>query len=144
MTVDKRTITVVSLYGVGAAGALVLAALDGQARALGPAGMPVVIVLAVAWALAFAGMAWNRTDEAAREAHKFAAFWGSPFAMLALLLGLPIVAVTVFHARFYPGFAHATDGSSPWTLVMAGVMLAGLAQGLGYLVAWAAWWLKRR
>jgi len=142
--VDRRTLTVVSLYGVGAAGALILAALDGQARALGPAGMPVVIVLAVVWALVFAGMAWNRTDEAAREAHKFAAFWGAPFAMLALLVGLPIVAVTVFHTRLYPDLAHAADGKSSWALVIAGVMLAGLAQGLGYLVAWAGWWLKRR
>ena len=140
---DKQTLRVSALYAIGAGGGITLMALlMGPAKALGSAGLPVLTAVVAGWGLAFAGMAWQRTDEAAREAHKFAAFWGAPFAMLALLVGFPVVAMTVFGAKFPPGPAMLTG--SPWGLVMAGVMLAGVAQGLGYLVAWAAWWLRRR
>jgi hypothetical protein len=140
---DKQTLSVAALYSVAFGGALALCALLATpAKALGPAGMPVLMALVAVWGLTFAGMAWKRTDEAAREAHKFAALWGAPFALLALLVGLPIVAVTVFHAKLQPGLSHLDQ--SPWSLVMAGVMLSGVVQSLGYTVAWAGWWVRRR
>ncbi len=140
---DRQTLRVSALYGVAAAGAIGLMALGmGPAKAMGQGWQIALLVVVIGWALAFAGMAWKHTDEAAREAHKFAALWGAPFAMLALLVGLPIVAVGVFHAELKPGTAVVSG--SPWGLVMAGVMLAGVVQGLGYLAAWAGWWLRRR
>ena len=143
MAPDRQTVKVMGLYSIGLLGALVLvAAGEGPARSLGPAGVPVLVGIAASWALTFADQAWKRTDEAAREAHKFAAMWGAPLAMLALVAGLPLLAATVFHAM--PDFRRGFDGMSRWSLVIVGVFLAGLVQGLGYLLAWAGWWMKRR
>jgi hypothetical protein len=142
---DKQTLRVGALYGIGALGGLALAyGLAGpSSRALGPAGTPLVMVLAAVWALAFAGAAWKRTDEPAREAHKFAAFWGAPFAMLALVVGLPLYAALALHAKVQPGMALAGAAPAPWVLVWVGVMLAGVVQMAGYGLAWAGWWLRR-
>jgi hypothetical protein len=143
MAADRQTVKVMALYSIGLLGAVALvAAGEDVARSLGPAGVPVLVGIAASWALTFADQAWKRTDEAAREAHKFAAMWGAPLAMLALVVGLPFLAATVFHDP--PDFTHGIDGMSRWTLVLAGVFLAGLAQGFGYLLAWTGWWLKRR
>jgi hypothetical protein len=145
VTADKRTAKVAGLYAVGVLGALALMlAGEGVAGPLGPVSFLVLTGIAVAWSLAFAGQAWRRTDEAAQEAHKFAWFWGAPSALVALMLVLPVVAVTVFHGSFSPGFGRGPGGPSPWTLVIAGVALAALVQVLGYAVVWTAWWLKRR
>ncbi len=142
---DRQTMKIASLYGAGVLGALGLVfGLFAPAASLGPVAKDALIIAAVAWALWFAGMAWRRTDEAAREAHKFAVFWGAPFALLALILALPVVAITVFHVQLHPGAQLFTAGREHLGLVMAGVLLAGLAQAAGYGVVWAGWWLRRR
>jgi hypothetical protein len=140
-----QTLKVAGLYGVAAIGAIGLElALIGPAIRMGPPAQIALLVAVTAWGLWFAGMAWRRTDEAAREAHKFAAFWGAPFALLALILGFPAVAILVFHAELHPGAQLFTAARQHWGLIMAGVMLAGVAQAIGYVVAWAGWWLKHR
>jgi hypothetical protein len=142
---DRQTLKVASLYGVAFIGAIGLELiLQAPAHALGPGGELGLIALVAAWGLWFAGMAWRRTDEAAREAHKFAAFWGTPFGFLALILGFPAVAVLMFHVPLHPPAELFTAAREHWGLIMVGIVMAALAQVLGYLVAWAGWWLKRR
>lgn len=81
-------------------------------------------------------------DEAAREAHKSAWFWGGAGA---LLLGMPLMMIAGlpqtaewtlpawFHGRNDP-VAHAALG--------AGGLLALML--VGYTLAWGVWWLRRR
>ena len=142
---DRQTLRVASLYGVAVVGAVGLElGLIGPAVRLGPPAQIALLIAVAAWGLLFTGMAWKRTDEAAREAHKFAAFWGMSFALLALILGLPAVAILVFHVELHPGAQLFSAAREHWGLIMAGVLLAALAQAVGYVLAWAGWWLKRR
>ncbi len=143
--IDGRTVKVGALYAVGIVGALGLElGLLGPAIRLGPPAQVALLIAVTAWGLWFAGMAWRRTDEAAREAHKFAAFWGMPFALLTLILALPAVAIIGFHVRLHPGAQLFTAPREHWGLIMAGVILAALVQVVGYALAWAGWWLKHR
>ena len=101
---------------------------------LGVAGMVVALVASVRW--------MRVIDEAAREAHKSAWFWGGSVGLLA---AMPILMMAVlpqtadwrlpdwFFGRTDP-MAYAAMGA--WALIS--LML------LGYGVAWAWWWWKRR
>jgi len=86
---------------------------------------------------------WMRAiDEAAREAHKAAWFWGGAGA---LLFGLPLLLIATlpqtatwslpdwFYGRSDP-IAHAALGAG-------GLLVLMLA---GYTVAWGWWWFRRR
>lgn len=88
-------------------------------------------------------VAWMRSiDEAAREAHKAAWFWGGCSGMsvggvLVIMSSLPQAAEwpipSWFEGRTDPA-AYAATGAFGMILIMA----------LGYAVAWAIWWLRRR
>lgn len=99
---------------------------------------PVIVAGAVGIAMALALWAcarwWRALDEAAQEAHKWAWWWGSTF-------GLAIGSVVLFT------LAYATPGAltaEPKDLLLGGAGIIGLSQTIGYAVAWAFWWLKRR
>lgn len=89
------------------------------------------------------GAAWMRSiDEAAREAHKSAWFWGGLAGMsvggFAIILSLLPQASSwrlpfTFFGREDPAI-HAAIGAYAMQLLMV----------LGYTVAWAWWWWKRR
>lgn len=101
--------------------------------------MPVFAVGTVVTMIVMAGVTliyWRMIDEAAREAHKFAWFWGG---MAGAAVALMIGAIT----------------DSPWLTAMYGDLkpagwlilgMAGLliAQAIGYGLAWAGWWLVRQ
>lgn len=79
---------------------------------------------------------WAALDEVAREAHKFAWYWGGSFGMgvagaLLILVDSQRIAVP----QILPGL------HSEFAIGAATVMLAQIA---GYLVAWAGWWWTRR
>jgi hypothetical protein len=79
---------------------------------------------------------WRNVDEAAREAHKFAWFWGGSCGML---LGLPIMILTTsakLEALFGP--------REPSEWVMGGLLAMLVLQLTGYGAAWAGWWLIRQ
>ncbi len=80
---------------------------------------------------------WNALDEAAREAHKWAWWWGSTY-------GLAIGGVALLTLLTATRGAGVFDGWEPLDLLMAGAGFVVAVQSLGYLVAWAAWWLQRR
>jgi hypothetical protein len=101
-----------------------------------------VAVIAMTGAMVVS-VAWMRSiDEAAREAHKSAWFWGgcggmSVGGVLFILASLPpAAAVNVpawFSGRTDPA-AYAATGAA----VLALLMLAG------YTLAWVWWWWERR
>jgi hypothetical protein len=93
--------------------------------------MPVALWLTLLW--------WRRLDEAAREAHKWAWYWGATGGVLIVipLLFLP-------EAMGVVELAHRLDFVEPFELVSFGMFAVLILQVLGYGIAWAAWWLKRR
>lgn len=82
---------------------------------------------------------WRGIDEAQREAHKTAWYWGGSFGMLAGL------ALLISAMQFAPGFLMVLnpDGSAR-DYVIIGFAATVVAQSVGYLVAWALWWAVRR
>lgn len=82
---------------------------------------------------------WKRLDEAAREAHKAAWYWGGSVglgvggALVGFLLAQP--------ERELSGFALAPgDGG----MFATGAVTVVGAQFVGYVVVWAWWWWSRR
>jgi MFS family permease len=138
MTITKQTRRKALTFAMFAG-----AALSGFAvRALGP--MPpwaliiwIMVLIAVAFWIAM--YCWSLLDEAQKEAHKWAWYWGGSFG---LLIGL--VAMTLA-LRIDPHLVDAIKpNASPKRLVELGYGAAAFSTLIGYGVAWAAWWLKRR
>lgn len=79
---------------------------------------------------------WRRSDEAVREAHKWAWLWGGSGGMAAGMILL------------MTAFIRLPDDALPaWSTAEAlqnGAMIVILAQLAGYCLAWAAWWLRHR
>lgn len=98
------------------------------------------------WVIALGCIAWIRLDEAGREAHKFAWFWGGACGLLLA----QFIAITVFLTPLLAGpvlsFAerYAQDGRITETAFGLGVLCAALIQVAGYGLVWAGWWLSRR
>lgn len=109
---------------------------------------------AVVWIIAFSAVIlmvgaiavsviWMRSiDEAAREAHKAAWFWGGSTGMalggavivLSLLPGAETLDLPAFWAGRTDPAAYAAAGASAMLLLML----------VGYTIVWAWWWLARR
>ncbi|MDP3853121.1 hypothetical protein [Phenylobacterium sp.] len=83
---------------------------------------------------------WRRLDEAAKEAHKFAWYWGASIGMAAAAVG--------FVALFSHDGALLTAGwngrSTPQDFVELGVIGVLVPQITGYIVAWVGWWISKR
>lgn len=92
--------------------------------------MGVVVWICVLW--------WRRADEAVREAHKWAWYWGGSAGIVVVILALGLVGWDVIE------LAPTAFSGEPEDLIMTGVGLTLGAQLIGYLIAWAAWWLRHR
>lgn len=145
-------IIALSLAGVLAIGVLVVAASVGavfasqrglveqDAAILAIIGLLAVLIMALAMWL---GVAWmQRIDEAAREAHKAAWFYGGSG-------GMAVAGVFVILAGSPPAerlalpslYAGRTD---PAAYAATGAMAILLFMLIGYGLVWGWWWLKRR
>lgn len=109
--------------GEGVTGYSIRAAVIGVGLALG-------FVLCFRW--------WAALDEAAREAHKWAWFWGGSAGMSGGLLLL--FTLTLRDGSTLP----SVFGTSPASAFVAGMTTLVLFQFAGYVLAWAWWWLKHR
>ncbi|AQR60793.1 hypothetical protein BZG35_03340 [Brevundimonas sp. LM2] len=88
------------------------------------------------------GLVWFRhIDEAAREAHKAAWYWGGTAGMAVGGVGL-IVAATPGIA--VPVVSVLPDRTDPAAYAITGAFGMLLLMMLGYTIVWAAWWLRRR
>lgn len=102
-----------------------------------------VIGVGLAVAGIWTSVLWMRSiDEAAREAHKSAWFWGGSGALLiALPLWMIATLPTTASWSLPDWFYGRTDPVAHAALGAGGLMALMLT---GYGVAWAIWWLQRR
>lgn len=94
-------------------------------------GLGLIFIICVAW--------WNRVDEAAREAHKWAWWWGGT---AGTAIGGVFLVVAVVAARSET--STTLSASSAADLIYGGAFSIMTCQVVGYGIAWAAWWLRRR
>lgn len=87
-----------------------------------------VIGITVVW--------WRGVDEAVRESHKWAWYWGGS---VGTALGMVVFALLAWEAD-----VAALPDIPPADAMMGGMALILGLQLIGYTVAWAAWWLRRR
>ncbi len=111
-----------------------VSAVFGDRSSAGPVIVAASVGLAMAAVLWICARWWRGLDEAAQEAHKWAWWWGSTF-------GLAIGTVALFTLAY--GTPDALT-AAPDDLLLGGAALIGLTQTLGYGIAWAVWWLRRR
>ena len=117
----------------GAVAGIVAAASD-EASLGGAALIAAAVALAMAAVLWASLHWWKGLDEAAQEAHKWAWWWGST-------VGLCFAAVILLTLLY--GVGELGEAPIKSTLTWGTGILTG-CQIVGYGVAWAAWWLKRR
>lgn len=128
---------------VGAVCALAGAVAGGVSALTGATGAVQVIIKAgsMALAMAVAMLAcrwwWNSIDEAAREAHKWAWWWGSTYSLAIAGVGLLTLMTTDRDGTLLAG-----KGADEVLMTGAGAVL--IVQTVGYGIAWAVWWLRRR
>lgn len=126
-----------ALFALGAAVGLMGKRLGMDAN---PAVAAVVLGLLVVIAVGGTVLYWRRLDEAAREAHKFAWYWGG-----SLGLGASVLLVNALQAMGAdPLSLGGSQGSQPADFFNLGVLWVVLGQLAGYVVAWAGWWIARR
>lgn len=107
---------------------------------------PLPVAVHIAWMAAVLALAiglgfycWSLLDEAQKEAHKWAWYWGGS---TGLLVGC-IVMVLV--SRIDPHLVELIrPNASPRAYAELGFSAAALSTLAGYGVAWAAWWITRR
>jgi hypothetical protein len=83
---------------------------------------------------------WKKVDEAVREAHKWAWFWGGSVGMM--------LAIWIATANLFMGGQLLTPLLTSWGLEAygfeVGVVATTLLMSYGYIGAWAMWWSKRK
>ena len=123
-------------FGLGA----VLAVFSAMSREAGPvliAAMVLVVVGLSALAVWLTTKYWSRIDEAAREAHKWAWFWGGNIAIVPAVLGFVLLVERPdLGTPLLPGFE-----PTPAHYVATGGLLVLLLLMAGYVIAWVGWWL---
>lgn len=88
---------------------------------------------ALAWAML---IYWRNVDEAAREAHKFAWFWGGSGGLLLALPAMALITTDRLELVFGP--------HEPSAWVAGGLIGMVVLQIAGYALTWAGWWLVRQ
>lgn len=88
------------------------------------------------YAIAFTLAYWRRLDEAAREAHKWAWYWGGSLG----------IAPGFFFATFDGAIGRAAwfGFNEPRELIEFGTLSIMLSMIACYLVAWGVWWFRKR
>ena len=84
---------------------------------------------------------WRNIDEAAREAQKWAWFWGGSIGMA---LGVLAIAIGFVRPEWFDMVALLPEHATALHGMFYGAMAMVAAQMLGFLLAWAWWWARRR
>ena len=94
-------------------------------------------VLAMGVALWLTVIWWRGADEAVREAHKWAWWWGGSS-------GMAVAVALILVANLRPEILGEMESLAESDILIAGVILTLSLQIVGYVVAWAGWWLSKR
>ena len=101
----------------------------------------VFAVLMMAGAM-WGGAAWmGSIDEAAREAHKSAWYWGGTGGMAVAGVGVIMASLPQASSLTLVGINGRTDAAAYMAAGAIGLLVLMM---LGYGVAWGIWWLARR
>ena len=107
---------------------------------------PLGVRLAIALVVVLPGLAaacyyWRSIDEAAREAQKWAWFWGGSMGM-----ALAVLVLSISWAR--PQWIDLSALLPPGATALQGMFYGGAAmvaaQMIGFALAWTYWWARRR
>ena len=83
---------------------------------------------------------WTRLDEAAREAHKWAFYWGGSVGIAVAVVALPVL-LALPEGADVPGYAGREDEAGAAAFGVMGTLGCVIA---GYTAAWLWWWWRRR
>ncbi len=124
------------VVGVTLGGAMLVGGLAGSSLGVDLPNWAILATAAVAGSIgAWASLRyWRRIDEAAREAHKSAWYWGGQAGMVAAML----LVLALYLETGKNGLGLFEAG------LMTGVGLAFGLMAIGYLAAWAVWWFRHR
>jgi len=137
-TMDDLTVGLCALTVVGVS-ATAATPLWPEAWGRAPSIGVVVLAAGLAVFLALHTLYWWRAlDEAAREAHKWAWWWGGTLGLVAG--GAAVVIAALAGVNLLPAALPHTDAA----LIALGVAAAFAAQAVGYGIAWCGWWIARR
>lgn len=128
----RAMVGIAAVYGVMIA--LVLTLRLGDWRLIAPARIAIGLGIAIP-AGYFLIRYWRSLDEAAREAQKWAWFWGGTAGMA---LGMAVISIKSI------GLASLFEGATPTHLMAYGGITLMISQLAGFTVAWAYWWMSRR
>lgn len=138
----RRKLSSAALFGLS----LLFAALAGGLGRIGediegPAGLlfASLSLALVAASLVAVLLHWRRLDEAAREAHKAAWYWGG-----SLGLGVAGIGIGYLLARPEADLSRYAIRPDDAGLLLSGALYVIAAQFVGYVVVWAWWWWSRR
>jgi hypothetical protein len=84
---------------------------------------------------------WRNIDEAAREAQKWAWFWGGSIGMA---LGVLAIAIGFVRPEWFDIAAMLPEHATALSGIFYGAMAMVAAQLIGFVLAWAYWWARRR
>ena len=131
---------IIALFGLSFGLGIVLSMFGSMSRDAGPAIvalMAAVVIGLCALALWLMAMYWRRIDEAAREAHKWAWFWGGNIALIPAVLGfVALLERPDLGTPLLPGL----EATPAHYVATGGVLVLGLLL-VGYGLAWVGWWL---
>ncbi|UDF03875.1 hypothetical protein [Asticcacaulis sp. AND118] len=83
---------------------------------------------------------WRGMDEAQKEAHKWAWYWGGSVGLLVVLF--VFVASKIGGGDIVSDYARTVGYEGQ--LFELGLLTALAPPVTGYAIAWAVWWLRRR
>ncbi|WKL58842.1 hypothetical protein Q1W73_07605 [Asticcacaulis sp. ZE23SCel15] len=100
----------------------------------------IVISIAIALTMAISIVWWRAADEAVREAHKWAWYWGGSCGLMVVLsiYFLSIVTGGDFGESLMSYIGASGSGFE------FGIMTGVIPPVIGYIIAWGIWWLRHR
>ena len=102
--------------------------------------------LAIVWVVVLGCLSWRRLDETGRAAHRSAWFFGGSAALFITMIVATILFVVPGGSTPLVDFIDGFSKKHPAGEIgfMIGLLFAAVVQTIGYFIAWALWWAKRR